>query len=146
MATVNPYLNFNGTTEKAFDFYKSVFGGEFAALQRFKEASELCGGNKVSESDGEKIMHVALPIGRGNVLMGTDNLESMGRRLAVGNNFSIALDAESEAEATHLFQELSADGRVEMPLARAFWGALFGMLTDKFGVQWMVNFDYNRQK
>ena len=146
MATINPYLNFNGNTEEAFNFYKSVFGGEFAALQRFKEVSELCGGNKVSESDGEKIMHVALPIGKGNVLMGTDNLESMGRSFSVGNNFSVSLSAESEAEANRLFDGLSAEGRVEMPLQQAFWGALFGMLMDKFGIQWMVSYDHNGQQ
>lgn len=144
---VNPYLNFNGNTEEAFNFYRSVFGGDFAMLQRFKEApAELCGGSVLSESDGEKIMHVALPIGEGNVLMGTDSLDSMGRKLTIGNNFSISLSAEGEAEATRLFNGLSADGRVEMPLQQAFWGALFGMLTDKFGVQWMVSHDHNGQK
>ncbi len=144
MATINPYLNFNGNTEEAFNFYKSVFGGEFTALQRFKDVSELCEGNKVSENDAEKIMHVSLPIGKGNVLMATDTLESMGQSLTAGNNFTISVNAESEEEANVLFKELSADGKVTMPLADAFWGALFGMLTDKFGIQWMVNYDRNQ--
>jgi PhnB protein len=98
----------------------------------------------VSENDAEKIMHVSLPIGKGNVLMATDTLESMGQSLTAGNNFTISVNAESEEEANVLFKELSADGKVTMPLADAFWGALFGMLTDKFGIQWMVNYDRNQ--
>lgn len=145
MATVNTYLNFNGNTEQAFEFYKSVFGGEFTALSRFKENPEGgCGGMKISTSDGEKIMHIALPIGGGSVLMATDNVESMGRKLNVGNNFYISLDAASEREARRLFDGLSADGRVEMPLEPAFWGALWGCFVDRFGVQWMINYDENQ--
>jgi PhnB protein len=143
MATINPYLNFLGNTEEAFNFYKSVFGGEFLALQRFKDTPEA--GN-ISASDGEKIMHVALPIGKGNILMATDALESMGQKLEVGNNFYISISAESEEEATKLYNALSVGGKIEMPLDKAFWGAYFGMFQDKFGVQWMVNYDYNQQK
>ena len=142
MASLNPYLNFNGNTEEAFTFYKSVFGGEFLTLQRFKDTP---GGDQVAEADRDKIMHVALPIGQ-NILMATDALESMGQHLQTGNNFSLSLDAASEAEADKLFQALSAGGKVDMPLEKTFWGAYFGMLTDRFGVQWMVNYDYNQKQ
>jgi PhnB protein len=138
MATINPYLNFAGNTEEAFTFYKSVFGGEFMTLQRFKDVP----GIDVAGEDREKIMHVSLPIGNGNVLMATDALESMGQTLNAGNNFSISINAASKEEATSLFTALSEGGKVVMPLEDAFWGAYFGMFTDKFGIQWMVNFDY----
>lgn len=142
MASLNPYLNFNGNTEEAFNFYKSVFGGEFLTLQRFKDTPD---GDKIAEADREKIMHVALPIG-GNILMATDALESMGQHLQVGTNISLSVDAANEAEAEKIFQALSAGGKVDMPLEKAFWGALFGMLTDRFGIQWMVNYDYNQKQ
>jgi PhnB protein len=142
MATINPYLSFMGNTEEAFNFYKSVFGGEFTGIQRFKDIPE---GDKMSAEDQEKIMHVALPIGGGNVLMGTDTLESMGHSLTVGTNISLSISAESKEEAEQIFNGLSEGGKVEMPLADAFWGAYFGMFADKFGVQWMVNYDYPKQ-
>lgn len=141
MATINPYLNFKGNTEAAFNFYKSVFGGEFMVLQRFKDTPEA---DKIPANEREKIMHVSLPIGKGNVLMGTDALESMGQQLTVGNNFYISINAESKDEAEKLFNGLSAGGKIEMPLQDVFWGAYFGMFTDKFGIQWMVNYDYNK--
>ena len=144
MATINPYLNFNGNTEEAFNFYKSVFGGEFAAVMRFGDfqQSEGCEEMKVAENELDKIMHIALPIGNGNVLMATDALESMGQKLTEGNNFSISVSADSKEEADRLFKGLSEGGKVEMPLADAFWGAYFGMLQDKLGVRWMVSYDY----
>lgn len=141
MATVNPYLNFNGNTEEAFNFYKSVFGGEFITLQRFKDTPEA---DKIAEADRDKIMHIALPIGKGTILMATDALESMGHPLTVGNNFYMSVNANSEKEADKLFKALSAGGRVTIPLEKAFWGAYFGMFTDKFGIQWMINYDYNQ--
>ncbi|MDB4926525.1 VOC family protein [Mucilaginibacter sp.] len=137
MAKINPYLNFLGKTEEAFNFYKSVFGGEFLTLQRFKDTPH---GDSMSAEDKEKIMHVALPIG-GNILMGTDALESMGQNLKFGDNFSIAIDPESMDEANSLFNGLAVGGQVMMPLEKMFWGAWFGMLVDKYGVQWMVNYD-----
>lgn len=139
MATVNTYLNFNGNTEEVFNFYKSVFGEEFTTLQRLKDTPDA---DKLSAGDKEKIMHVSLPIG-GNVLMGTDVLESMPQ-VTFGTNYSISISPESEEEAHKLFKGLSARGKVSMPLEKMFWGALFGMFTDKFGVQWMVNYDYNQ--
>ncbi len=142
MANINPYLNFVGNTEEAFNFYKSVFGGEFATVMRFGETPG-CDEMSIAEDEKDKIMHIALPIG-GNVLMATDMLESMGQKLETGNNFSIAIDAESKEEADKIFDGFAEGGKVEMPLADAFWGAYFGMLTDKFGIRWMVNFDYNK--
>jgi PhnB protein len=143
MPTINPYLNFNGNTEEAFNFYKSVFGGEFITLMRFKDAPEA---DKIPAGDQEKIMHVSLPIGKGNVLMATDALESCGHSLTPGNNFYISINADSEEEADRLFNGLSAGGLVTMALHKAFWGAYFGMFTDKFGIQWMVSYDYNHPK
>lgn len=139
MATVNPYLNFLGNTEEAFNFYKSVFGGEFVAIQRFKETPEA---DKLPADDQDKIMHVALPIGNDTILMGTDALESMGHTIISGNNFSLSIGADSKEEAEKLFQGLAEGGEVEMPLQDTFWGAYFGMAADKFGIKWMVNYDY----
>jgi PhnB protein len=136
MARINPYLNFMGNTEEAFLFYKSVFGGEFRALQRFKDTPEAA---RVPAHEQEKLMHVALPIGD-NILMGTDALESMGHKVTPGSNMSISIDAASEEEANRLFQALSAGGTVSVPLQLMFWGDHFGMLTDPFGIQWMVNY------
>ena len=136
MAAINPYLNFNGNCEEAFNFYKSVFGGDFQTLMRYKEMPSE--GN-LPASEGEKIMHVALPIGQGTILMGGDVLEEMGKA-TIGTNFSIAISPDNEEQATSLFNGLAAGGQTTMPLGQAPWGALFGMLTDKFGVQWMVNY------
>ena len=145
MAKINPYLNFNGNTEEAFNFYKSVFGGEFAAVMRFSDAPG-CDEMPVAESDKGKIMHIALPIGTGNLLMATDMLESMGQFLIEGNNYSISISAESREEADKLFAGLSEGGKVEMPLAEAFWGDYFGMSQDKFGVRWMVSYNEKYSK
>jgi PhnB protein len=141
MASINPYLNFPGNTEEAFNFYKSVFGGDFLALQRFSDTPHA---GDVPEADKSKIMHVSLPIGKGNLLMGTDALEAFGQKLTVGNNIHIAIQPESREEAERLFNGLSAGGNVEMPLQDVFWGAYFGSLRDKFGIQWMINYD-NKQ-
>src|SRR6476659_3817397 len=142
MTTLNPYLNFNGNTEEAFNFYKSVFGGEFITLQRYKDTPEA---DKIPESEREKIMHISLPIGKGNILMATDAVESMGQKTIAGNNFYLSLNTESEEETRKLFNALSSGGKVTMPLDKTFWGAYFGMFIDKFGIQWMVNFDYGQQ-
>ncbi len=141
MVTVNPYLNFNGTTEAAFKFYRSVFGGDFITLQRFKDTAEA---DRVQEADRDKIMHVALMVGKGTVLMGTDALESMGHPLSVGNNFFLSISAESEVEAENYFEKLSAGGKISIPLKKTFWGAYFGIFTDKFGIQWMIDYDYSQ--
>jgi PhnB protein len=143
MAAVNPYLNFSGNTEEAFNFYKSVFGGDFLTVMRFKD-NPGCEG--ISEADKNRIMHIALPIGNGNILMATDALESLGQKLIVGNNFYIALGPESKEEAERLFNGLSVGGKIEMPLQDMFWGAYYGSFTDKFGVKWMVNYDKNAKQ
>ncbi len=142
MPTINPYLNFAGTTEEAFNFYKSVFGGEFINLTRFKDTPE---GGKMSKAEAEKLMHVSLPIGKGNILMATDALESQGFKLTSGNNFQLSVEVESKSEAEKYFKGLSAGGKVTMPLADTFWGAYFGMTTDKFGINWMVSYTYPKK-
>ena len=134
---MNPYLNFSGTSEEAFNFYKSVFGGEFTTMERFKNTPD---GDKLSPEDANKIMHIALPIG-GNTLMATDALESMGQTLTQGNNFHLSIHTESKAEADKLFSALGVGGKVEMPLMDMFWGAYFGMLNDKFGIKWIVSYE-----
>jgi PhnB protein len=139
MSTINPYLNFSGNTEEAFDFYKTVFGGDYLAVQRFKDFPE---GHKLPPEDQNKIMHISLPISNGYLLMGTDTLESMGQTTTVGNNFYISVQVESKKEADRIFNELSAGGKIEMHLQDTFWGAYFGMFADKFGIQWMINYDY----
>ena len=111
------------------------------ALQRFKDTPEA---TRLSAEDQEKIMHVSLPLGNGNILMATDMLECMGHVLTAGNNFSIAVGVESEREADALFAALSAGGEATMPLEKTFWGDYFGMLTDKFGIQWMVSYTYQQ--
>jgi len=135
MATVNPYLNFQGNTEEAFNFYKSVFGTEFSNIIRFKDVQ----GVNAPGDDQEKIMHIALPIGNGNLLMATDMLESQGQMLKTGNNFAMSVQATSEDEALHFYNGLSAGGTIEAPYKKEFWG-YFGMFLDKFGVRWMINY------
>ncbi|WP_166920580.1 VOC family protein [Flavobacterium poyangense] len=142
MATVNPYLIFNGNCEEAFLFYKSVFGGEFPYIGKFKDmppGEEGCGGT--SEKDAERIMHVSLPIGD-TILMGSDSSEQSGD-VVVGANFSVSINVGSTEEADRIFNGLSAGGTVFMPMDKTFWGAYFGMFKDKFDISWMVNFDEN---
>lgn len=143
MATMNPYINLPGTIEEAFNFYKSVFGGEFTAIQRFKETPVA---NMVQANEKDKLMHVALPIGKGNLLMGTDALESMGHRVTFGNNFHIAIEADSKDEAKRIFDKLSVGAKIVQPLKDEFWGAYYGQFTDKYGISWMVNYTYPKQK
>ena len=140
MAAVNPYLNFNGNTEEAFNFYKSIFGGEFPMVMRYKDAPAEY---QMGEDNGERIMHIALPIGQGTMLMGSDQPEAYGKA-TTGTNFNISISAASEEEANKLFNGLSAGGQVTMPLEKAFWGSYFGMFKDKFDIQWMVSYDYKQ--
>jgi PhnB protein len=134
---INPYLNFAGNTEEAFNFYKSVFGGEFTMLQRFKDTPDA---DKLPPGVENMIMHVSLPIGKDNILMGTDAPEQMGFSLTIGNNFYICIGPDNKEEATRLFNGLSAGGKIEMSLQDMFWGAYYGSLIDKFGIKWMVNY------
>ncbi len=137
MATINPYINFNGNAEEAFTFYKSVFGGEFTNIARFKEmeSPEF----PVSPNEANKVMHIALPIGK-NVLMGNDVPESMGRTNENENRSKISINCESREEADRLFNGLSADGKIEFPMGESPWGSYFGMFRDKYGIEWMVDF------
>jgi PhnB protein len=138
MATINPYLIFNGNAEEAFNFYKSVFGGEFQAISRFGDSPE---GNKVSENWRNKILHVSLPVGD-SILMGSDPPENWTGNHVAGNNFNLSYSAKSEAEVDEKFKALVEGGQVYMAVSKTFWGSYFGMLRDKFGVQWMVSYDY----
>lgn len=140
MARVSTYLNFMGQTEAAFEFYRLVFKSEFEGqLQRIKDTPADPTGPKLSEAELNMVMHVSLPILGGHRLMGTDMLPSMGHQLVRGNSISINLEPDTKAETDRLFAALSEGGTVEMPLTNMFWGAYFGSLTDKFGVQWMFN-------
>ncbi|OYU79389.1 MAG: VOC family protein [Flavobacterium sp. BFFFF1] len=140
MAAINPYLTFNGTCEAAFNFYKSVFGGEFPFIGRYKDMPPAEDGKELSPTEGELIMHVSLMIGN-TPLMGSDAPGNYEGEMVTGNNVSISINADSRDEANRVFEGLSAGGTVTMPIQDTFWGAYFGMFTDKFGINWMVNFD-----
>lgn len=142
MTSVNPYLIFNGNCEEAFLFYKSVFGGEFPYIGKFKDMPAEDGCEQISEKDANRVMHVSLPIGD-TILMGSDSNEQSGD-VIFGGNFSISINVESAAEADRIFNGLSAGGTVYMAMNKTFWGAYFGMFKDKFEVSWMVNFDENK--
>ena len=142
MPFINPYLNFDGQTEKAFNFYKSVFGGNF---QTFQRVAEMPGGDKAPQAEQHRVIHVSLPIGN-DLLMGSDIMPSMGHSLSQGNNYHISVGVDSEEEAKRIFNGLAAGGKVTMPLEKTFWNAYFGMLTDAFGVSWMVNCDLSPKK
>lgn len=144
MAAINPYLVFNGNCEEAFLFYKSVFGGEFPYIGKFKDMPPSERNPVLSEAEGNKIMHVTLPIGDGTILMGSDSNSASGE-VAFGQNISLSINAASKEEADKLFNGLSAGGTVTMPMNQTFWGAYFGMFADKFGINWMVNFDENEK-
>ena len=139
MAKINPYIHFNGNAEEAFTFYKSVFGGEFAMISRFKDMATL--DNAISEKEADKIMYIALPIGKHNILMGSDTPEFMGKHNENETRSKISINAESKEEADKLFTGLSADGKIEMPIADSPWGSYFGMFRDKYGIEWMVSFE-----
>ncbi len=140
MARVSTYLNFVRTTEQAFNFYRSVFGGDFnGPIHRFADVPAAPGQPAMPEADKGLVMHVELVILGGHVLMGTDATESMGFQLVQGNNVHINLEPDTRAEADRLFGALSAGGHVTMPMADMFWGAYFGSFRDAFGVHWMIN-------
>ena len=139
MKVVNPYLNFPGNTEEAFNFYKSVFGGEFSLVMRMKDAQ----GMPVPQGQEEKIMHIALPLNSGQVLMASDNCNASTFR--EGNNYFISIHADSVEEGQKLFNALAEGGKPEHPFEKQFWGAWHGNLSDKYGVNWMVNYEGNGQ-
>ncbi|MEO5859996.1 MAG: VOC family protein [Pyrinomonadaceae bacterium] len=140
MASYHPYLNFAGNAEEAFNFYKSVFGGVFSTVMRFGDMPG-CDEMQLSDADKGKIAHISLPLENGTMLMASDSLESMGQKLNVGNNTYTCIVSDSREDADRLFNGLSADGKVEMPMSDMPWGAYWGSFSDKFGVQWMINHD-----
>lgn len=138
MLQINPHINFNGNTEEAFIFYQSIFGGNFSKIIRFKDlASEEM---PIPEHEAEKIMHISLPIGN-SVLMANDVPEFMGRTNENENRSKIVLNTVSKEEATVFFNGLSKDGQIEMPISESPWNTYFGMLRDKYGIEWMIEFD-----
>jgi PhnB protein len=143
MAQINPHINFNGNAEEAFTFYKSVFGGEFSKVIRFKDiATEEF---PIPDKEAHKLMHIALPIGK-NVLLANDIPEIMGRVDENENRSKIAITAESKEEAYTLFNGLSAGGQIEMPIDENPDGTYFAMFRDKFGIEWMIKFDPNTKE
>ncbi|MEN9963051.1 MAG: hypothetical protein RL582_146 [Bacteroidota bacterium] len=138
MAQINPHINFNGNAEEAFNFYKSVFGGEFIKVVRFKEISST--EFPIPSNEENKLMHIALPIGN-NVLMANDILDFMGKVSEEENRSKISIRAESKEEAYNLFNGLSSDGQIEIPLDENPDGTYFAMFRDKFGIEWMIKFD-----
>ena len=140
MALINPYINFNGNTEEAFNFYQSVFGGSFAKIVRFKDMASP--EFPVADHELNKIMRIALPIGK-NVLMGNDVPEMMGLVNEMENRSKISISAETREEADHLFNGLSVGGTIEMPICDSPWGSYFGMFRDKYGIEWVVDYDEN---
>jgi PhnB protein len=139
MAQIHPYIHFNGNAEEAFTFYKSVFGGEFSRVMRFKDLN--IAGSISLESEAEKIMHIALPIGKHHFLLGSDTPQALGTHNLNETRSKISVTAESKAEADQLYQGLSEGGQVEMPIGDSPWGSYFAMFRDKYGIEWMVDFN-----
>lgn len=137
MITINPYLDFNGNCEEAFEFYRSVFGGDFPYISRYKEMPQNPE-HPLPEELKEKIMHISLPISQETVLFGSDAVEQFSGKANFGNNISLMINAQNKAEVDSLWAKLSAGGKVTMELMNAFWGDYFGALTDRFGVNWML--------
>ena len=137
--SINPYLTFNGNCEEAFNFYKSVFGGDFAYVGRFNQMPPN-EAKPMSEEEGNKIMHISLPISNETVLMASDSSDDYGHATTIGNNFSISINAKSQDEADRLYNGLSQGGNQVMPMSKTFWGSYFGMFTDRYGINWMVSF------
>lgn len=139
MASINPYINFNGNCEEAFNHYKSVFGGEFITKDRFSDMPPQ-EGMELSAADMNKIMHVSLPISKETMLMGSDVGGEWASGIVVGNNITISIAADSKEQADQMFKSLSEGGKVTMPMDQTFWGSYFGMCTDKFDINWMISF------
>ncbi len=144
MTKLHSYLNFAGNAQQAFDFYKSVFGGDFSSAVRFRDFPME--GVAIAEEDQDKLMHIALPIGDDNILMASDVLESLGHRLVQGNNVYVSVHPTSREEADRIFNALADGAEIEMPIADQVWGDYYGSLKDKFGVQWMVNYSPPREQ
>ncbi|WP_320054413.1 VOC family protein [uncultured Acetobacteroides sp.] len=146
MATINPYITFNGNCEEAFNFYKSIFGGDFTHMERYKNTPNV---EQVPKCEGEKILHISLPINSHTILMGSDNCcdadSEFDSEVHFGNNISLSISTKSEEETTKLFEALSKEGRISMPLQKTFWDAYYGMLIDKYGINWMVSYEYPKK-
>jgi len=140
MTKVNVYMTFNGNCEEAFSFYRSVFGGEFLFLGRFKDVPAADRQAFHLEND-EKIMHVSLPISKETILMGCDTTEPNGQGIVFGNNISLSIDTDTREEASRIFNELSVGGQIKMAMNQTFWGSYFGVLADRFGINWLVSCD-----
>jgi PhnB protein len=145
MTTVNPYLSFNGNCEEAFNFYKSIFGGEFPYIGRYKDMPPV-DGKSCAPQDEQKIMHISLSISKETILMGADNTGAFGPKTQVGNNIALSINTDSENEANRIFNKLFEGGNVIMPMNKTFWGAYFGMCIDKFGINWMVSYETNQNQ
>jgi len=141
MATVNVYLTFNGNCEEAFNFYKSIFGGEFNYVARYNEVPPQEEIPPLSEADKNRLMHIGLPISKETILMGADNMQINESQTTFGNNFSIMATVESKEEADRVFNALAAGGKITMALEDQFWGDYMGALADKFGVNWLVTYE-----
>lgn len=142
MTKINPYLTFLGNCEEAFNFYKSIFGGEFTYVGRFSEMPENPE-YRIPEKDKNKIMHISLPISKETILMGSDTGGEWATQTIVGNNITLSITAESKADADRFFNTLSEGGKASMPMANTFWGDYFGMCQDKFSINWMISFNEN---
>lgn len=147
MTNINPYISFDGDCEEAMNFYRSVFGGEFMGpIMRWGESPGCEEGEmKLAEEDKGKVMHMALPISEGNVIMASDYIDGLGPKVNKGNNITIAIGPKTREEADRLFAGLSAGGNVQMPMADAFWGGYFGAFEDKFGINWLINVDTKKE-
>jgi Uncharacterized protein conserved in bacteria len=147
MATINPYITFNGNCEEAFNFYRSIFGGEFTHIERYKD---MPANSHLPKCETDKILHIALPVSSETILMGSDTCWEtdceFDTNAHFGDNISLSITTKSEGEATRIFEALSKDGRVNMPLQKTFWNAYYGMLIDKFGINWMVSYEYPKQQ
>ncbi len=142
MKAISPYLNFDGKTEEAFNFYRSVFGGEFSSVNRYKEMPE---GDKLAKDEQERIMHIALPLKSGT-LYGSDSLRSTGPQVTMGNSVYIMIAPESEEEARTLYEKLSAGGEIETALGKMFWGDLYTSFRDKYGTWWMIDYAFPEKR
>lgn len=147
MTNINPYLSFDGKAEEAMTFYKSVFGGDFmGGIMRWGEMPGCDEGEmKLADEDKGKVMHMALPISEGNVIMASDSLRAFGPPVTVGNSVTVAIGPGTKEEADRLFAGLSAGGNVQMPMADAFWGGYFGSFEDKYGINWLINVDTSKE-
>jgi PhnB protein len=145
MTKVNAYITFNGNCEEAFLFYKSVFGGEFLYIGRYKDVP-MADRQIFRPENDEKIMHVSLPVSTETILMGSDNAEANGQGTIIGNNISLSIHTDNKVEADRLFTGLSVGGQIKMPMNQTFWGAYFGVFTDRFGINWLINCNSSENK